>query len=121
MHATVWKQLYLVSKDSVKILLLENIEIADTCARRMKGLLGRRGLFESSGMVITPCNYVHTFGMKFNIDIVFIDKHYHVVGLKRGVKKNKISGVVRAKHTLEISEGNIDALQINLGDKLVWL
>jgi len=114
------KTLYIVAKDGVKKLLLEKIEVADTYSRRMKGLLNRDGLSTSNGMIITPCKCVHTFGMKFNIDIVFMDKKLQVVGLKRSVKKNNISGVIKAKHTLELSEGMIDTLKINLGDNLAW-
>ena len=49
------------------------LEVADTRATRRRGLLGRDGLAAGSALMLTPCNAVHTVGMRFAIDIVFVD------------------------------------------------
>ena len=50
------------------------VEIADTSATRRRGLLGRDGLDPSAALIIVPCSSVHTFFMRFAIDVVFVDR-----------------------------------------------
>jgi uncharacterized membrane protein (UPF0127 family) len=63
--------------------------VADTIWTRMKGLLGRESLETGSGMLIEPCNSIHTFFMKFSIDAVYLEKesrNYKVVSIRRDRK-----------------------------------
>src|SRR4030088_896304 len=55
-------------------VLADCVEVADHGASRRKGLLGRNGLPAGEGLWIVPCESVHTFGMKFPIDLVYVDK-----------------------------------------------
>lgn len=52
--------------------------VADSGATRRKGLLGRAGLNEGEGLWIVPCEAVHTFRMKFALDLVFVDRKLRV-------------------------------------------
>jgi len=113
-------KLHVTNNENHYTLLLSNMEIADNFIRRLRGLLSMTDFNETDGLLITPCNYVHTFGMKFVIDIVFIDKECRVVGIKKNINKNKIAGMFRAKHTLELPAGKITDLKIEIGDKLHW-
>ena len=61
-------------------------EIAETFAQRAKGLIGRRGLPPGTGMLITKCNCIHTFFMRFAIDATFLDRHGNVVRRVRGIR-----------------------------------
>ena len=56
---------------SDKRVVVPRLELALDSATRRKGLLGRDGLDDGNGMVIAPSNSVHTFFMRFAIDIVF--------------------------------------------------
>ena len=55
-----------------------SVEIAESGARRSKGLLGRKGLGPGEGLWIVPCEAVHTFGMQFSIDLVYLDREYRI-------------------------------------------
>jgi len=57
------------------------LEIADTFKDRMIGLLNRESLSPQSALLLTKCRSVHTFGMRFSIDIAFLDKDGHVLSL----------------------------------------
>ena len=61
-------------------------EIAETFAQRAVGLIGRRNLPPGTGMLITRCNCVHTFFMRFPIDVTFLDRHGKVIRLVRNVR-----------------------------------
>ncbi len=80
--------------------------LADRFFLRLKGLLGRKTLTPYEGMLISPCNQVHTFFMKFTIDVVFIDRNFKVVAVEECMKPGKISGLYKnAVYTLEVLGG----------------
>lgn len=112
--------LYLKKRNGSKEHLLINLEIADSYFRRMRGLLGIDSLDEKSGIVITPCNLIHTFGMKFNIDVIFLDKNRHILNCKSHVPRNRVHGQLHAKHTVELAAGSVDRLSLTEGDELIW-
>ena len=60
----------------------EQIEVADSSLRRMVGLLGKRSLAQGCGLLIVPSQAIHTVGMAFPIDVIFVDKKYNVVGVR---------------------------------------
>ena len=73
---------------------------------RMRGLLGRAELEEGTLMLLDPCSSVHTFGMQFAIDVVFLDKNRCVQKVSRNVRPGRIAfGGVRAKAVLEAQAG----------------
>ena len=61
-------------------------EIAESFAERAKGLIGRRGLAPGTGMLITKCNCIHTFFMRFSIDATFLDRKGNVVKTVKGIR-----------------------------------
>ena len=69
-----------------EIILGVDAEIAETFAERAKGLIGRRGLAPGTGMLITKCNCIHTFFMRFAIDATFLDKSGKVVKVVRNIR-----------------------------------
>ena len=69
-----------------EIILGVDAEIAETFAERAKGLIGRRGLEPGTGMLITKCNCIHTFFMRFAIDATFLDKSGKVVKVVKGIR-----------------------------------
>lgn len=115
-----YKSLFVMLRGGGSTLLIEKMQIADNFYTRMKGLLTHQRFTEIEGMLITPCNCVHTFGMRFPIDIVFIDKHRRVISSRKNVNKNRVAGVFKAKHTLELPAGKLECLAIRAGDQLAW-
>lgn len=78
-------------------------EVAETFAERAKGLIGRTGLEPGKGMLITKCNCIHTFFMKFPIDATFLDRDGKVVRIVRNIRPWRlwVWGGWRAKSVLE--------------------
>jgi hypothetical protein len=95
-----------------------SVEIADTGARRSKGLLGRTGLGPGEGLWIVPCEAVHTFGMKFAIDLMYIDRNRRVVKVRRAVRPGRISAAIRAHSVVELPPGAIASSKTERGDLL---
>lgn len=112
--------IYIRKKGNEWQLLVDRIEIANTFFRRIKGLLTRDGFGTCNGMLLTPCGYVHTFGMKFDIDLVFLDRDKRVVACRQNIGANSWAGTIRAKHTLELPAGNLKLLNLETGDELRW-
>ena len=88
---------------------------------RLIGLLGRRLLAPRRGLLISPCNSVHTLGMRFPLDIIFLDADWRVVRTVAAVPPGRwcVWGGRRARHTLEVQAGWI-ALEALDGATLHW-
>jgi uncharacterized protein len=95
-----------------------SVEIAGSGARRTKGLLGRKGLSQGEGMWIVPCEAVHTFGMQFPIDLVYIDRKHRVRKVRSNVPPWRISACLTAHSVLELPAGTICDSQTAAGDVL---
>lgn len=86
-------------------VLVPALEVAVDSATRKKGLLGRDGLGEGSGLVIAPTNAVHTFFMRFPIDIVFATKSGQVVKVVEAVPAWRIAAAWRGYAVVELPAG----------------
>jgi uncharacterized membrane protein (UPF0127 family) len=101
-------------------LLIEQVWLADTVLTRARGLLGRPQLQTCEGLVIAPCSSIHTFGMQYDLDIVFLDSADKVVKVVCHLGKCRIAMSTRAKWTLELRAGEIERLNLKVGDELKW-
>jgi len=95
-------------------------EVADTSAKRRVGLLKKEELFPGEGLWITPCESVHTFFMKFAIDLVYLDRKKRVRKVRHAVPPWRISGCLAAHSVLELPAGAIAASRTQPGDQLVF-
>ena len=86
-------------------------------ASRNRGLLGRHGL-DDEALVIAPCNAVHTFFMKFAIDVLFVDKQGRVTRVVHGVRPWRITGALRAFATIELAAGTAARAGVVAGQQL---
>ena len=75
-------------------------------------------LEEGEGLWIVPCEGVHSFFMKFAIDVVFINKKRVVTKLRPNMVKSRIALSLRAHSTLELPVGMIQKSQTAVGDQL---
>jgi uncharacterized membrane protein (UPF0127 family) len=98
--------------------LASDLEIADTAARRNKGLLGRKGLPQGTGLWITPCESVHTIGMQFAIDLVYLDRKHRVKKVRNAVPPWRLSACLTAHSILELPAGTVLQTQTSKGDLL---
>jgi len=93
-------------------------EVADDGAKRMKGLLGRRELRPGEGLWIRPCEAVHTFGMHFPIDLVYLDRNLRVKKVRSDVPPWRLSACLTAHSVLELASGTIRGTHTRPGDRL---
>ena len=97
--------------------LADDLVLADTLLRRMKGLLGRKTLACGEGLWIKPCNGVHTFGMRFPIDVVFLDRELHVIAVTQSLQPNRLTRLYRnAASVLELPSGTAELTATVTGD-----
>lgn len=75
--------------------------IADTRKARLLGLAGLKDVPYPSALLILGCSSVHTFGMRFHIDVLFLDEHRNVIGERRGLGPCRIAWQRGAKAALE--------------------
>lgn len=73
--------------------LVGNLMVADSILTRMKGLLGRDSLSKGSGLWLKPCNSVHTFCMKFAIDVIFLNRNNQVVNIVHNLPPNRLTRI----------------------------
>ncbi len=107
-----------ISNLTRQTVLAHCVEVADHGATRSKGLLGRDGLPAGEGLWIVPCEAVHTFGMKFPIDLVYLDRDKRVKKVRHGVPPWRLSACLSAHSVLELASGSIHRAQTQPGDKL---
>ena len=94
------------------------IELAVHSKARTRGLLGRAGLTEGAVMIIAPCNAIHTFFMRFTIDVAFVDREGRVLKLCRQVRPWRVAVAATAFAALEFAAGSLDRVGVAKGDRL---
>ncbi len=93
--------------------------VADNFFTRLKGLQGKKSLPDGEGLLIKPCNSVHTFGMKISIDVVFLSKENEVIYMMEKMPPRKISPIVKkAAAVLELPAGRLEQTPILKGQHL---
>jgi uncharacterized membrane protein (UPF0127 family) len=108
-----------VYNQSKSSCLGEQISMADSSLRRLVGLLGKRSLAPGCGLFIVPSQAIHTVGMAFPIDVIFVDKKYNVVGLREAVPPFRITRIFwKALGVLELPPGTIRDSRTEVGDQL---
>lgn len=107
-----------VRNQSKNTLLADRADIANTSITRKVGLLKHARLEKGEGLWITPCEAVHTIGMKFPIDVLFLDKKRRVVKIRSEMPRWRFSGAFRAHSVLELPSGMAEATGTTAGDQL---
>jgi uncharacterized protein len=97
-----------------------SVWVAETTRERMRGLLGRDHLPPDEGLLLKPCRSIHTFGMGFPIDVLFLDRHQRIVAIHRDVPKRRMLFNHRASQTLEMSAGSSERNALSVGAGLVF-
>lgn len=96
--------------------VLASLEVHRTRLAKAKGLLGRESL--DGAVLLMNTKSVHTLGMKFDIDVAFLDKDCRVLRIKH-MRRNRISGfVTKAKSVLEVEAGALARWGVEVGDEL---
>ena len=98
--------------------LASSMEVANSGSKRNKGLLGRESLSPGEGLWIIPCEAVHTFWMRFPIDLVYLDGKKQIAKLTHEVPPWRLSACFEAHSVLELPAGTIRNTQTQAGDAL---
>lgn len=90
----------------------------DSTARK-KGLLGRDGLEPAEALVIAPCSAIHTFSMRFPIDVIFAARDGRVLKTRASIPRGRMSASLGAFAVIEMAAGEIGRAGIRKGDRLI--
>jgi uncharacterized protein len=104
-----------------QLFLATNLAVADTHWSRLRGLLGasESDFRNGSGLWIRPCRGVHTLGMRFCIDVVYLDSASTVVHLEPDLRPWRFAPVrLRAASVLELPQNTIATTGTALGDRI---
>lgn len=103
-------------------VLVEKAERAASLVDRLRGLLGRTSLGPNSALLIERCGSVHTVGMRFALDLIFLDRSWHVVRILQKVRPGRlmVCGGWRAARVLESETGCLELRELRVGDRLLW-
>jgi uncharacterized membrane protein (UPF0127 family) len=99
-------------------VLATSADVADTSAKRRTGLLKHQRLEPGAGLWITPCESVHTFFMKFAIDLVYLDRQNKVRKVRHAVSPWRLSACLTAHSILELPSGTASQTGTQPGDQL---
>ena len=99
-------------------VVAEAAEVADSSAKRRTGLLKHSKLDPGEGLWIAPCEAVHSFGMKFAIDLVYLDRKKRVRKIRKGMVPRRLSACLTAHSVLELPVGTVEASRTEAGDQL---
>jgi len=100
-------------------ILGDAVDLADTSSKRRVGLLRHERLESGTGLWIVPCESVHTFFMKFPIDLVYVDRKKRVKKVRHAVPPWRLSACLTAHSVLELPAGTVEKTGTRPGDELV--
>ena len=114
-----YKQPYMnIYNKSKNYLIATHAVEADTFSKRLMGLMGRKSIGKNEALILRNCGTIHTFFMKFPIDIVFLDRNMIAVKVLRRFNTYRIAACPKAAHTIELMSGSLPD-NIGPGDKIV--
>ncbi|MDI9480028.1 MAG: DUF192 domain-containing protein [Syntrophomonadaceae bacterium] len=102
-------------------VLVDQCMLANTFFGRLKGLLGKKELSSNEALLLIPCDMIHTLGMRFSIDAIFVDKQGEIIKIEENLKPHRLAARVRNAHSVvEMAAGMTKKLGLVPGDTLRW-
>jgi uncharacterized protein len=99
-------------------VVCERCLLADSALRRMRGLLGRKGIDSGEGILLKPAPAIHTWFMRFAIDVVFLDRDLKVLSVRSELRPWRMARQRGARAVLELRAGEAERRGIAPGDRL---
>lgn len=101
------------------VVVSDNVHQALSFASRLKGLMFSKELPVGQSLLIQPCNSVHTFFMRFPIDVLFLSNSNEIVDVRKNMKPYRLTSLIpNSRAVLETNAGTIEQHQIEVGDQL---
>jgi uncharacterized protein len=108
------------TNERTQLPLATHLRVADGMFSRMRGLLGAPEPQPAEGLLLVPCSGVHMFGMRYALDVVFLDRDNRVVRLAPKLRPQRMIPWVRHAHqALELPVGAIEASDTRVGDTIL--
>lgn len=102
-------------------LVCESCGVAENARTRMRGLLGRTGLVAGEGLLLRPASAVHTWFMRFPIDVVFLDRDLTVLRVAHTLQPWRAARCKGARAVLEVPASTCAEHEIAPGDRLAMM
>jgi uncharacterized protein len=118
MHVDLSAKHVLISNEHTGNLIAV-ARVALTDQDRKTGLLNQDSLEHGMGLWITDCNRIHTFGMKFPIDVIFLDANYRLIAFYKEVGRSQHCACDRAASCIELPAGGIDLSGLLVGQHVL--
>lgn len=99
-----------------KEVLSRQVTVADNFFTRLKGLLGTRELPRGHALLITPCNSVHTFGMRYDIDVFFVSRTGEILKIVPSMPPGRLAWCRKSTFVLELWAGAAAEYCVCVGD-----
>lgn len=101
--------------------IASRVIIANTFFQRLKGLLKKKKIDDDEGLLIQPCNQVHTLGMKFDIDVIFISKLGEIIHIEANMSPGCVSPLIsKSQMVLELKSGIVSDKSIVKGKRVAF-
>ena len=101
--------------------MAERARMASRARERLRGLLGSEGLSPGEGLILRPCWQVHTFGMRYPIDVLFLDAKGIVARVVLGMRPGRLSPLVlRSRTVVELPAGVLRETGTRPGDRICF-
>lgn len=114
------RRTYCVYNQTRECFLSLDVAAADTIFSRLRGLIGRLKLRSDEGIWVVPSRGVHTLGLLFPLDLIYLDEHYRVIHLVEYFPSFRIAPLkTQAESVLELPTHTIYSSQTQTGDQLV--
>lgn len=108
-----------IVNESRGVVLADRGWRATSVFARMKGLLGRQTLERGEGLHILPCNSIHTFFMRFPIDVLFLDRDQVILRAFPDLPPWRLTRIYpRAHSVVELPAGTLEATGTYEGDRV---
>jgi len=101
-------------------LIADDVKVAENFFTRSVGLLFKKSFSEGEGLIIKPCCSIHTFFMRLEIDVLFVNKKNEIVAIYENVKPWRILPIhLNSSYVVELSAGQIFTKNIHKGDVIL--
>lgn len=103
------------------VLISDKVKIAESFFNKLFGLIFKKELSDSEGLLLENCNSIHTIGMNYRIDVAFLNKSNEVIAIFYSLKPFRFTPFIKnASKVLELKSGFIKSIPLKVGDKLYF-
>ena len=115
------REVYRLLDVSLGTEVARNVRRAASIWERLRGLIGRNALADGEGLWIDPCTGIHTFGMRFAIDLLVLDAEGRVLRMVTHLKPWRVTmPVTGGRSVVELAAGALEATSLKPGDLVRW-